>query len=296
MAERDGSFQLNDLSGIDLGELDPANYDFDELQADIETILDTGSAVRSVLKWTFLVPIVGGFIAWLVFRSRMGSVGLFLFIVVLMGLLAFTATSIGVFRTLRQRIAQTDAAASRVITTTSLVHADVLQAQSGDIDLPMREVAGMLTSEVVFPALTAGGTSLVSSSGPLGWAATKLMNGPLELIQQRVLRAIDGDDGSAEGGAAAQTLAPGADDTNQDSAPDDATSTEPHDNLVGDLELGAIAGNLPTDVSDWYRTIQEGLARVVGGVGTVATGSLGAIFAFSLLPLVGWLALGWFAF
>jgi len=268
---------------VDLGVIDLEKYDFDGLRSDITSILDVQSAIKTTLKWSLLIPVIGSVIAWFVFDGRMPRWTLVPYMIVLIGLLVLVAVNVGLMFVLRNRIAETNQAADRVLAMTSDLHTDYLQVRSGENELPLKEMAGLLTRELVFPVLISGGSSAFSTaataSGPMGWLAQRALAVPLRRVEARVLDVL----GSSELDQAAKEIEPGFDDRIEGSEIVAAALT-PTLGSAGDHEL----------VEDWYAKAHEAVHRVVDGMSTVATGSLSTVLFLAALPLVGWLALGWF--
>jgi hypothetical protein len=71
-------------------------------------------------------------------------------------------------------------------------------------------------------------------------------------------------------------------------AQDSDSSDSTHGLNLNDLDLGSV------NLDGWYGQAHDIVDRVVSGVSTVATGSLGTVPFFAALPLVGWLAFGWY--
>lgn len=272
------SLPIEPLREIAVNTLDPNRYDFDGLRADVMGIIEVGPAVVSTLKWTILVPIIGFLIAHPIFSGRMSGVVYVFFAGVLILLLVVAAVVLGVLLTLRQRLASTNEAAARVVSTVSLLHADVMRVKSGGLEVPMRDVARMLTAEIVFPALTGGvGTMLTTAGGPVGWLGSKVLGTPMRMLEDRVLEALDHDD-----------VLPTA--YNLEPASRHAAEAEaPH------LVAAALTPDgLPDGLAEWYHGVMAKLMRVVSGLGTVATGTMMTLLGIALVPLLTWMAFGWF--
>ena len=265
-------------SGIDFGEIDLDRYDFDGLRNDIADIVSVQEAVRTTLKWTLLIPLVGTIVAWVVFDGRMSSWVFYPFMLILIATMILAAINVGLMFVLRNRIAETNEAADRVLGMTAALHGDYVKVRSGEVELPVQEIAGVVARELVFPALFGVGHNAVATvtttSGPIGWVGARLLRAPLRAVEARVLEVLE----SPELGALVGSPAPevqegdGADVVS-------AMLTPPMD---------------PELVGDWYAKAHEIVHRVVSGVGTVATGSLGTVLFFATLPMIGWLAFGWF--
>lgn len=257
-------------SELPISELDLERYDFGLLRSDVLDIIDVQSAVVTTIKWSLIIPFGGTWLGWTIFGSRMPTWLLLIHTIVLAVLLILAAINIGLMFALRNRIAQTNAAADRVVTTTSMLHADLLRIRAGEIDLPMAHVARVLTQELVFPlmmgSLGSAASTAITATGPLGFLSRQLLKEPLRLIEARVLEALE--------------------------EPDVPTSGGPPP-TAAEVTATLLAPDLPEAFSDWYETIHRRLTQVVDGVGTVATGSLGAVLAVPVLPLVGWIAFGW---
>jgi len=269
-----------DLEGVDLD-----RYDFDGLRNDIASIIDVQSAVLTTLKWSLLLPFIGTIVAWTVFDGRMPNWVLVPWIAVLIATMALSAVNVGLLLVLRNRIDETNQAAERVLEMTASMHTDYLKVRSGETDVPMKEVAGVLTRELVFPALFAGGHNAVAAAttatGPVGWIGARLLKYPLAAVEKRVLEVLDSPELDSPGPDTARTEIASNQDASTD-APTDAD--QPIDTVVpAEAELG-----------EWYAKTHEIVNRVVGGVSTIATGSLGTVLFFATLPFLGWLAFGWY--
>ena len=114
-----------------------------------------------------------------------------------------------------------------------------------------------------------------TASGPVGWLGARLLKYPIQAVQKRVLEVLE----DPELGDAAASIKPEV--SNGDGAKLVAAALTP---VPVDSEL----------VGDWYAKAHEIVHRVVSGMSTVATGSLGTVLFFAALPLVGWLAFGWY--
>lgn len=268
-----------------LDDIDLDRYDFDGLRDDIASILDVQRAVLTTLKWTLLIPLVGSIAAWFVFDARMPRWVLVPYMIVLIAALVLAAINVGFMFVLRNRIGETNEAADRVLRMTSDMHADYLRIQSGQSDLPMKEVATVLTRELIFPALFGAGHNAVAAAttvtGPFGWIAGRLLKYPIQAVETRVLDVLED---------------PELDDALR---PRDTPDGETPERLEGsDITAAMLTPGVPVggdgELADWYAKAHQIVHRVVDGVGTVATGSLGTILFFALLPLLGWLAFGWF--
>ena len=266
-------------AAVDLGGIDLDRYDFDGLRSDIADIVDVQQAVFTTLKWTLLIPIVGTFVAWFVFDGRTSSWVFYPYMAILVATLILAAINVGLMFVLRNRIAETNEAADRVLSMTAALHGDYVAVRSGEADLPMQEIAGVLTRELVFPALFGVGHNAVAAattaSGPVGWLGARLLKYPIQAVQNRVLEVLE----DPELGDAAASIKPEV--SNGDGAKLVAAALTP---VPVDSEL----------VGDWYAKAHEIVHRVVSGMSTVATGSLGTVLFFAALPLVGWLAFGWY--
>ncbi len=264
---------------VDLSKIDLDRYDFDGLRNDIADIIDVRQAVYTTLKWTLLIPLVGSAIAWLVFDGRMPSWVFYPYMVVLIATLVLAAINVGLMFVLRNRIAETNQAADRVLSMTAELHTDYLAVRSGEATLPIQEVATVLTRELVFPALFGAGHNVVAAattaSGPVGWLGARLLKYPLQAVERRVLQVLDDPE---LGEIAASTDFDFKEGDGAEIVAAILTPVPPGAELVG----------------DWYETAHEIVHRVVSGVSTVATGSLGTVLFFATLPLVGWLAFGWY--
>ena len=265
--------------GVNLGELDLDRYDFDGLRNDIADIVDVQQAVLTTLKWTLLIPLVGTFVAWFVFDGRMSSWVFYPYMLVLVATLILAAINVGLMFVLRNRIAETNEAADRVLTMTAAIHGDYLKVQSGELELPIKEIAGVVTRELVFPALFGAGHNMIATAtttaGPVGWFGARLLKYPIAAVEKRVLEVLD----SPELDELAGAIEPGFDERIDGS------------DVVAAALVPPASGEL---VGDWYGKAHEIVHRVVSGVSTVATGSLGTVLFFAALPLVGWLAFGWY--
>lgn len=266
-------------NAVDLDGIDIDRYDFDGLRNDIADIVDVQQAVLTTLKWTLLIPLVGTLVAWFVFDGRMSSWLFYPYMVVLIATFVLAAINVGLMFVLRNRIAETNEAADRVLSMTASLHRDYMAVRSGEVDLPMQEIAGVLTRELVFPALFGVGNNAVAAattaSGPVGWLGARLLKYPIQAVQNRVLDVLE-DPELGDAAAASEPKAEQGDGAEMVTAM--LTPIPPDSELVG----------------DWYAKAHEIVHRVVSGMSTVATGSLGTVLFFATLPLVGWLAFGWY--
>lgn len=268
---------------VDLSALNVEQYDFDGLRNDVASILDIQAAVLTTLKWTLLVPVAGTFIARIVFSDRIAGWLLWPYLLILALTLVLAAINVGLMFVLRNRIAETNAAADRVLTMTAALHGDYLKVKSGEVNVPMKAIAGILTRELVFPALFAGGHNVAAAAttaaGPMGWIGARLLKYPLRAVERRVLDVLESDE-----------LEP---HEVQD------TATQPLAGEGGEGSEIIAAALTPTFgdsevLDDFYKQAFSIVHRVVSGAGTVATGSLGTVLMIAALPLVIWLAFGWF--
>lgn len=265
-----------DLAGVDLDQ-----YDFDGLRNDIASILDVQQAVLTTLKWTLLIPLVGSIVAWMVFEGRVAGWLLVPYMIILVLTMVLAAINVGLMFVLRNRIAETNQAADRVLRMTAAVHGDYLKVRAGEADVPMKEIAGLVTRELVFPALFGAGHTAIATAttatGPVGWFGARLLKYPIAAVEKRVLEVLD----SPELDEVAAAIEPGFAD-GVDGRQVVAAALTPA--LPGESEL----------LHDWYKETYKIVHRVVSGVSTVATGSLGTVLFVAALPFVGWLAFGWY--
>lgn len=179
---------------IDFDQIDLDRYDFPGLRADINQILDLQGAAVRIIRWTVLVPIVGILVVWQVFDGRMSTIALVPYVVVVAAALVVAAIAIGMALVLRSKVAKTNAAADRVVTTVASLHGDYLGIRSGEADLPMSELARVLTSELVFPALISGSNRAFATAavttGPAGLALRWFGRPALRVVERRVLDAL----------------------------------------------------------------------------------------------------------
>lgn len=268
-----------DSNELNLGAVDLDAYDFDGLRNDIAAIIDVRQAVLTTLKWTLLIPLVGSVVAWAVFEGRISGWLLVPYMIILILTMVLAAINVGLMFVLRNRIAETNQAADRVLGMTAAIHGDYLKVQSGEAELPMKELAGLVTRELVFPALFGAGHTAIAAAttatGPVGWIGARLLKYPIAAVEKRVLEVLD----SPELDEVVTAIEPGFDERIEGSQVVAAALTPPmHSELV----------------DDWYKQTYEIVHGVVGGVSTVATGSLGTVLFLAALPFVGWLAFGWF--
>ena len=268
-----------DLGSVNLDGLELERYDFDGLRNDIADIVDVQQAVLTTLKWTLLIPLIGTIVAWFIFDDRISAWLFYPYMAILVATMVLAAINVGLMFVLRNRIAETNQAADRVLGMTAAIHSDYLKVQSGEVELPIKEIAGVVTRELVFPALFGAGHNMIATAttaaGPVGWFGARLLKYPIAAVEKRVLEVLD---------------SPELDEL--------TTAVEPgFDERIDGSEIVA-AALVPTlgdaDLDGWYGQAHDIIHRVVSGVSTVATGSLGTVLFFAALPLVGWLALGWY--
>ncbi|MEM9561006.1 MAG: hypothetical protein AAGA93_00220 [Actinomycetota bacterium] len=265
-------------SPIDLDELDLDRYDLPGLRADINQIVDLQGAALRIVRWTVLVPLVGAVATWLVFRPRMPIYALVPYVLVVIACLVVAAIAIGVALVLRTKVDETNVAADRVVTTVAALHGDYLRIRTGEVDVPMEDLARLLTSELVFPALVAGsGRALATATltaGPLGWVLRGVSGPVLPAVERRVLDALSQVD-------------------DPEPRPDDPPPIDgPRSDGADLVEVAATAG-LPPAVADWYGAVHRHFERLTGMADTVTDGSTTVLVVTALLPLAAVLAAGW---
>ena len=265
-------------SSIDLGDIDLDRYDFPGLREDINGILDVQGAAIRILRWTVLVPLVGVLVVWSIFDGRMPIYVLLPYVLVVAAALLLAAATIGVALVLRSKVDETNAAADRVVGTVASLHGDYLRVRTGEVELPMQELARVLTTELVFPALIAGSgrafATATMTAGPAGWVLRGMSGPVLRTVERRVLDALSQVDDPE----------PGPDDP----PPVDTVGMEGVD-LV---EAAATAG-LPPDVARWYQSVHRHFERVIGLADRVTDGSTTVLVLIGLTPLVAVLVAGW---
>lgn len=276
---------------IDVGQLDLDRYDFPGLRADIEQIIDLPDAVGLLARRSLLILGVGTMATWIVFDPRMPRLVLIPYTLLVLLALAIAAVAIAVLIVLRQRMAQTDAAADRALFTIAALHGDYLRVRSGDVSVPMQEVASLLTREVVFPILIGGSTTMVetatATSGPMGWVLRPFIGQAMGMVERRVLVALDSVDPTAGDGAEE------AQNVDDPAAAANGNLQDGPDPALVELWAGIYDAGLPADIQRWYLALHRHLSRVVDGVGVVAVGGVGATSAIAALPVVLLWVLGW---
>jgi hypothetical protein len=254
-------------------EIDLSRHDFDALRRDVNDVVDIRRALTQTLRWAVGLPVVGVWLTWIVFADRMSVWIRVPYVILVAAGLLLAAVSIGGLMVMRTRVAEVDEAADRVITTVAALHSDYLQIRSGSAEWPKRELASLLTTELVFPALLAGGdTAFSTMSGPVGFLARPLLKYPMAMVENRVLEVID-----------------------QDDAEDDVLIAQPADLEVSSSEVvaAAVLADLPPELGRWYGSIHRNLTRVVGGAGTIAVGSMWTVVVAASTPVVVLLVFGW---
>lgn len=259
-----------DPVGIDRIDLD--RYDFDGFRADITEIIDLPKAAQQAAKWALGVPVMVTVLVWLLFAGRMSGwvlvpYALLVFVLALVG-----AAVLAVFIVARRRVDQTTAAAGRVVELVGLVHGDFERVRTDGARIPLRDVAGLLADEVVFPAVFGVAGQSTTLAGPMGFVLRPALKLPMSVVERKVLAALE------QLPAAAETE-PGAGPTQDGAA------------VVGDL--AAATDEIVTGVAGEYERVQRRLEQIVGTVGVVALGPVAAFVMISFLPLALLLVLGW---
>ncbi len=271
----------------DLANVDLSRHDFDALRDDINDIVDLPRAIGQSLRWMLLVPILGTWLTWVVFADRMAGWVRLPYVILVAVTLVIASAGIATLAVMRSRVVEVDEAADRVVLTVAAVHGDYVQITSGEADLPKQELASVLTREVVFPAMTAGGDVFFNTipilSGPLGFVLRPLTKYPLAMIENRVLDVIQAD------GEPDEEWIPGAEPATITTSTTDSNQPELD---VAELAETVLA-DLPPELEHWYRSIHRRLTQVVAGAGAVAVGSTGVIVAVAALPLAVTLTVGW---
>lgn len=261
---------------IDLEALDLERYDFPGLRAEINDIVDLPSAVARTARWAVLLTLAGAFLTWLVFRTRMPGLVLVPYLILMAAALAVAAIAVGVTVVLRARVASTRQAADRVVGTVASLHGDYLRIRTGEVDLPMRAMASLLTRELVFPALLSSGSNLfataTTTTGPVGLLLRLASRPVLGVIEDQVLDALDGAD-------------PEAAEPSDLAHPD---APRPATDVVADLEA-----ELPPELFRWYRLVHARLRQIGGLADTVTNGSTTGLVVLAALPAAALLAIGW---
>lgn len=265
-------------SSIDLGDIDLDRYDFPGLREDINGILDLQGAAVRILRWTLLLPLVGLLVVWAVYRSRMPIYALVPYAIVVGASLLIAAVAIGVALVLRSKVDETNAAADRVVGTVASLHGDYLRVRTGEVELPMQELARVLTTELVFPALIAGSgrafATATMTAGPAGWVLRGMRGPVLRTVERRVLDALSQVDDPEPG-------------------PGDPPSVDTVGMEGTDLVEAAATAGLPPDVARWYQSVHRHFERVIGLADRVTDGSTTVLVLIGLTPLVAVLVAGW---
>lgn len=245
--------------------IDFAKYELDELGSDIRSIVDLPGAIAQAAKYAFGIPIVVVIVVWIVFSSRMGSVGLFFFALVAFGLSFFGSVVIGGYAVARRRLDLVAAASNRVIDTIGVMHTDVVQVKDGHAGTSVQQVAVGLLENAIFPAVF--GTIRASAEtalGPFGRFTNRVTSAPMAMVQRTVISAVES---------------------------------------LPDKEIGQIvddAGARMPDATDrlaglrtQYEAVRDRVDHLVAGVTRTALGSSLGFALVASVPLFAWLVVGW---
>ena len=258
-----------------LPEIDLDRYDIPGLMRDIAEIVDVGRLFGTVARWLFFVPVVGAWVLWNVFGGlaigfRLPYVGLLVVSLVLASI-GFAA-----FGILRSRIVEVNAAADRLIPTLGSIHADVLKVNSGGAAIPKSELAVLIVTQVLVPALkeaavTAGAVAGIAA-GP-AFIASRLSGAVIGAVQRRLVRVIEDEPEPYEVPVV-----------------EEGHVLEPYE--ANDAVAAMLMSELPGELSAFYSPLHQHFVRIVSGVTNVTVGPAKAVVVASALPFVLLLLLG----
>jgi len=255
-----------DTSGIDF-----TKYDLTTLGDDVASIVSIPGAMMQAAKWVFGLPIVIGIVSWIVFSGRMSGWILLPFVLVAMALSTLGSALIGGYFVARKRLDLVSQATARVVTVVNEMHTDVVQVKEGASTTSVKALSKGLLENAVFPmafgfveGMAPGATP--EGKGMMARLASRFTDVPIKLVQKSVIGAVD---------------------------------------RLPDKEIGSLAadaaGVLPdmstmlTDLNATYQRVAGDIENVVASVSKATLTSAGSAAALAMLPLIGWLLVGWIA-
>jgi len=248
--------------------IDFEKYELDELGTDIRSIVDIPGAIGRAAKYTFGLPFVVAIVVWVVFSSRMGTVGLFFFTLVAFFLSFFGAAVIGAYAVARKRLDLVSSASNRVIAMIGVMHNDVVAVKDGHAGTSVQQVAVGLLENAIFPAVF--GTIRASAEttlGPLARFSDRITGAPLALVQRTVISAVE-------------------------SLPDKEIG-QMIDDAGAALASGPAATARVAAITQQYTNVRDRMEGFVDGVSRTALRSTLGLAVVASIPLLVWLVIGW---
>lgn len=267
----------NDSVDLAVKALDLGKYDLDGFRNDVGEIINLPGAMQAIAKRALIITVAVTVVLYLVFAGRLGSVTLFLFMVVAVVLTAVGASAVAVFLLMRTRVDQTVAASSRVVELVEMMHRDYEQVQSGGAQLSIKEVGSEVAQQLVFPALFGAAGQATAMTGFFGVILRPALRLPMRWVERSVVQALE-------------------------QLPDATVSHEGepvegmNEGARADIAADAMATSAVESVrfiSDAYQTTQHQLERIVGGLGVTVLGPVGFLVLMSLVPLTLLVLLTW---
>ena len=241
------------------GAIDFSRYDLEGVRDEVLAIIDIGSAIADLVRRSALIPLVVFLIAWII----VGGLGGFFFAIIAGFLSLFPAVVVGGWLLSRQRLAAITTASERVVDTVSMIHRDIESLREGAAETSVHAAATGIVEEAVIPVVFGSATRFAGGLlGPLDFLAERVTAVPMRLVERSVVRAV--------------RLLP--------------------DRTIGELGLDTVEAVASPDVDRLGQAYDDVASRLSGIVEAVTRGSTVVALAVAFVaavPLLIWLAIGW---